>query len=218
MTRALLIFILILLSALGCLYLDNKHLEKKLSVAKDYQSLYEGQIEKNKIWVDELNHWRDKTQSALVSVNTLKALNEKGDPEVIKIREEFKEVKKNFKNLESFSTIQTETSSEVKGIVHDTIIIKLQGTDTVSIREQVITASNAWNTYNISIGPDHKTAIVQREGKEEFDAAVYWQRLNKKGNKTIWPLGKKVWSSEMVSKNPETKIVKLSSLIVKKKK
>lgn len=218
MTRVLLILILILLTSLGCLYLDNKLLEKKLSRAQDYKSLYEGQVEKNKIWVDELNHWRNKAQAAEVSVSTLKALADKGDPEITKIREEFKEVKKSFKNLESFSTIETSTTSEVKGIVHDTIIKEVQGADTVSLKEQIITASNAWNTYIISIGPDSNTAVVHREGKEEFDAAVFWQRLNKKGNKTIWPFGKKVWSSEMVSKNPETKIVKLSSLIVKKKK
>lgn len=61
-------------------------------------------------------------------------------------------------------------------------------------------------------------ANIKREGREEFDMAVYWKRVGKNGKKAIWPFGKKEWSSEIVSKNPETKIIKQLSLIVRKSK
>lgn len=198
------------------LYIDNNLLQAKVERGEDFESMYNASVKENKVWKDEAGQWRNKAVLAQASASTLKDLAKEKDPMVTKILEEFASVKRNLKNLQSFTELQSQSISELKGAVRDTSYKVIKGRDTVFVTARKITAKNEWNNYDITIVGD--SADIKREGREEFDMAVYWERLTKKGNKTIWPFGKKEWSSEVVSKNPETKISKQNSLLVGKKR
>lgn len=196
-------------------YIQNEIISNKLSRAEEEKGFYESLQKENKIYKDSSNHWRNKAVNPEVSDKTLRELNKSGDPITKQILAEFSSIKKDFRNLQSYSNLQTETISRLIGIVSDTSFRKITGSDTISISGKKIKAKNEWNEYDILLTED--SALINRKGKEEFSTAVYWERLNKKGKKTIWPLGKKNWSSEIVSKNPETKVIKQLSLTVSKK-
>lgn len=216
MNRLVAILISVLCVVILYLYIDNQRLQGEVERGKDIESMYSASAKENKVWKDEANLWRNKAGLAQASASTLKDLAKEKDPRITKILEEFASVKRNLKNFESFTELQARTISELKGSVKDSSYRVVKGKDTVEVFAKNITASNEWNNYDITITGD--SANIRREGREEFDMAVYWERLTKKGNKTIWPFGKKEWSSEVVSKNPETKISKQNSLLVRKKR
>lgn len=216
MNRLTAILIVALVLALAGMYGYVDHLENRLDKAEGYESLYNSQISKEKIWQDDLKQYHIKEGVAKANAEVLKDLAKQGDPRITKILEEFKSIKKNFKNLESFSEMQTQSISEIKGAVKDSSYRIVKDKDTIEVFAKKIIAKNEWNNYDITIVGD--SADIRREGREEFDMAVYWERLTKKGTKTIWPFGKKEWSSEVISKNPETKISKHNSLQVGKKR
>lgn len=215
MNRLVAILISVLCVVIIYQYIDNQRLQGEVEKGKDFESLYGASVKKNKIWKDEANLWRNEAGVAKANESTLKELAKQGDPRITKILAEFSSIKKNFKNLESYTELQAQSISEIKGAVKDSSYRIVKGKDTVEVFAKKITAKNEWNNYDITIVGD--SADIRREGREEFDMAVYWERLTKKGNKTIWPFGKKEWSSEVVSKNPETKISKQNSLLVGKK-
>jgi hypothetical protein len=203
---------LIIFGALGVLilylWIDNQSLQQKVARGEDYESLYNAKSKEVKVWQDESGQWRNKSSVAQASASTLK-----DNPEVQEMKKEFSSIKKSLKNVESLTKTQAETISKLSGQVRDTIYMNSSSNDTIHAKK--ITAHNEWNDYDITVFGD--SADIKRTGREEFNTAVYWERLTKKGNKTIWPFGKKEWSSEIVSKNPETKIVKQSVLLVKRK-
>jgi hypothetical protein len=208
MNRLSAIIIAVLILSLSGMYGYTQHLQNKLDKAEDYKSLYETSVKENKIWKDEAGQWRNKAEVANASASTLKELAKQGDPRMTQILKEFEGVKKSFKNLESFTELQAQTISQLTGMVKDSSIKVIKGNDTITVKVKKIRAQNDWNKYDITVFGD--TANIKREGKEEFDQAVFWERK--------WFLGKKKWSSEIVSKNPETKIIKQSSLSVKKRR
>ena len=214
--RLAIILIVSLCAVIGYLFVSNQVLQKKVERGKGFESLYNASVKENKIWKDQSDQWRNKAETAQVSATVLKDLAKEKDPRITKILEEFASVKRNFKNLESFTELQAQSISEIKGAVKDSSYRIVKGKDTIEVHAKKINTSNAWNNYDITIMGD--SADIRREGREEFDMAVYWERLTKKGKKTIWPFGKKEWSSEVVSKNPETKITKQNSLLVGKRK
>ena len=215
MNRLVAIGIGILILSMGGMYWRIMHLEGELEKAQGYESLYNASVKENKIWKDEAGLWRNKAEVAEVSARTLKDLVKNGDPEIQRIKDEFPALKKDLKNLLAYSEIQTKTISQLKGTVRDTVIRVVVGKDTTDKAVKKINTSNKWNIYDITIDGD--SADIKREGTEEFETVVYWERLTKKGKKIFWPFGKKEWQSEIKSLNPETQVVKQKSLIVKKK-
>lgn len=200
------------------LLLRNQYLNSQLDSAVGYKDLYHQKVKENKVWKDELNHWRNKAPVAEVSKGTIKEEVKNGNPEFIKLRNENKDLRKNLSNLSSKIDIQTQSFEKIAGKLRDTLRLIINGKDTTKIQEKVMNYENEWSLYRITVDPKYDSARVDREGKEAFDIIMYWNRENKKGKKTIWPLGKINYKSEITSLNPETKVVKQNSLIVKKKR
>jgi hypothetical protein len=224
MNRLTLIILAILAGLNIYQYVDGIFTKDKLEKVEGYESLYHVAQKKDSIWQDKEKQWRIKSGSADVSNKTLKDAAKEGDPRVNEILKEFKAIKKDFSNLVAYSNFQTESISELKGLlVKDTTKEVINGKDTLRIKVEEIEADTEFSSYKITIFPPDsitgkKKADVIRHGRESFSQVVYTERLTKKGKKIFWPFGKINYSSELVSKNPETKVVSLESLTVKRKK
>jgi hypothetical protein len=161
-----------------------------------------------KQWRGKDSLWRNKTESLEISNKSLLKLAKDKDEFATKLLKEHTQIKKNFKNLLSYNDNVAINKSHVDGILHDTIVIQKNDT----IKERFTTITTQWDDYSVAIKGD--SIGITREGREEFDQIVFWER-----NKIIGlRIGRKKWFSEIKSLNPNTKIISQHSFLITKNK
>ena len=200
LNRLNLIILGVLLLIITALFFYVKHLQNELESKSSFENLYTIEHQKALKFQDDAGHWRSRAQIAEVTQDNLLDIEElKG------LATEFKELKRNLKNLDSYSQINTTTD------IHRTIKLK----DTTIVTKKSVVEHG--KTFNYSDKFDSISGVVvndsiqwQIKHKEELEVVSYWKRK--------WFLGKKTYECEIKSANPNTKISYQKSLKVKRKK
>ncbi len=187
MTRLrLIIYALVLLLIIGMgIYIHLLH--TKIDNVNSYKSLYEVEHSQNLIFKAKDSTWHNRTEVAVVSKSELKYVQE-----LQNLHKEFEGVKKNLKNLESYTQLSQVTTIN----------------KTIHIKDSVFTYTTKFDTIRGRISNDSVSLISKHYDK--LKVVQYWERK--------WFLGKKTWDVEIKSDNPNTIITYQKSIMSKKKK
>lgn len=200
LNRLNLIILGVLLLIITALFFYVKHLQGVIESKSSFENLYTIEHQKALKFQDDAGHWRSRAQIAEVTQDNLLDIAElKG------LATEFKELKRNLKNLDSYSQINTTTD------IHRTIKLK----DTIILNQKSVVVQG--KTFNYSDKFDTIKGVVvndsvqwQIKHKDSLEVVSYWKRK--------WFLGKKTYECEIKSTNPNTQISYQKNLKVKRKK
>jgi type II secretory pathway pseudopilin PulG len=205
MTNAVLIIIVLLVVAAGSgLYFSKKYRER----AKEMESAYRLENQKTEIYKDKSNKWRGKAEAAAVSNNTLRKLARTEGSHYNQLRQEFRELKKSLKNLDHHTSTETKTIVEVQTLVHDTIYISRDGTR-VEGKKFAWKDSSGFNKFKGTFFGD--TLVGKLEVIDSLEIVTYWKRK-------VPVIGKKKYETQILSRNPNTKIVQIKYTVKKQKR
>lgn len=176
-------------------------LHNKINNLSSFQSVYQTNNQPNKIWQDKDSSWHNKVNDAEVTSSDMKYLSELQD-----LHKEFDGLKKSLKNLENYSTFSEQT------IIHETTPIK----ETTSYNKDssnvthtyTFTYKNKWENISGEITKDSITWSISHS--DSLQIVQEWERK--------WLLGKKTYTTEIKSLNPNTQIHYQKSIKAKKKR
>lgn len=184
-------------------WLRINKLEADVAKAEDKAAYYKYQSEDmTKMFKDEQDLWRATNNVLVVSNRSLLSLKREKDPRIEELYDEFKKANKH--NVESFSKTSTRNRTPIIVPLHDTIY---KG-DTA----KVIKYKDKFFSLDGVISGD--TLKGKAEYIDNLDGIIYKER-----KKFLFiRYGKTTYSSEMVSKNPNTQITMNSIVMIKKSK
>lgn len=186
-------------------WLRINKLEADVYKAEDKAAYYKYLQEDNlKSFKDERDQWRATNNVLAISNRSLLSLKREKDPRIEELYDEFKKANKH--NVESFSKTSVSNRTPILIPVHDTIS---QG-DT----SKIIKYKDKFISLDGTIHGDTLTGVIKYI--DNLDGIIYKERKEKKF--LFIHYGKRTYSSEMVSKNPNTQITMNSIIMVKKKK
>ena len=164
-----------------------------------------------KVWQDKEGQWRSRTEAADVSAKTLDELIE-NSKQLQDIQKQFSGLKKSLKNLQNLTNLNTRSLISFETTLSDTTILihQRENNDSMSIPARVFQWADSANFNNFTglIIGDHVSGTLSVT--DSLDMVTYWERS--------WFLGKKKYFTEIVSKNPSTKIIYNKSIVVKAKR
>lgn len=203
MSRLSIIIVLAIISILtihGC----NKGRWK--DKADRYESLYRIEKQQTETWQDESGNWRAKAETAAVSKEMLKELSIDQNSKYGQLHKDFEGLNKKLKNLQNYTSTNTETVIRYETLVHDTVFVRANGAQVVA-KKFYWTDSSSFNSFSGVIVNDTIKGSVSIT--DSLEVVVYWTRK--------FPvIGKKRYETQVKSKNPSTKIVHVQSIIQKK--
>lgn len=184
-------------------WLRINKLEADVAKAEDKAAYYKYQSEDmTKMFKDEQDLWRATNNVLAISNRSLLSLKREKDPRIEELYDEFKKANKH--NVESFSKTSTRNRTPIIVPLHDTIY---KG-DTA----KVIKYKDKFFSLDGIISGD--TLKGKAEYIDNLDGIIYKER-----KKFLFiRYGKTTYSSEMVSKNPNTQITMNSIVMIKKSK
>lgn len=184
-------------------YVRSEVLADKLAEKEEENKfLYSTLDHQEKQWKDQANHWRNEAEANAISSKTLKELYKNGDPRITALYDGFKSIKKN--SVQSFSNTTTHNETRFNVKIKDTTIYG----DTL----RSIKYNDGFLSIDGVIKDDSLDGIV--EYTDSLAQVVY-----KKQKKILFiPIGKVSYQSQIVSKNPNTKIVVNDFILIKKKR
>lgn len=144
--------------------------------------------------------------AAILDLKTVKKLSEDKDLQWIK---QFEGIKKNLRNLETATQINTETIASMKGAVTDTVVV----VDSTEHKAFSFDNSDKWMEVKGVVIPDLKTVDTFIKVQVPIEGVMFWKRKKVLGLR----LGRKEWSSEFTSPNPYTKITTLNQILIRRK-
>ena len=202
MTRATLILVGILVATI---FIMNRCSDK---LVNDYSELrVENQLLKKEVKVsqDSEGRWRATAQAMAVNGSTIKALSRNENIHYSKLHKDFEGLRKSLKNLENHTSTHTETIVPVETFIHDTVYIEKDGTE-VAAKKIYWKDDIGYNSFRGSLVDSVLFGEIQI--KDSLEIVVFWKRKHK-------IIGKKIYHTEVISKNPSTKIVNVKTLIQK---
>lgn len=179
MKRFLFFAVAILLLSLGTLTLSY------FSVLKDRNRLAENQAS----LLSEVKYYKlsDSTNVSVIGSLTysLSEVNRANSAEILYMKSTLKLMDIKLKNLESFSTVNTETQTTIQSFLRDSVIY-----DTVSIK--YLACSTKWNEVELSVFPTLKDSIsLSVKTRDKMEQVVHKD-----------PRGWKFWSKTFWSRRP----------------
>jgi len=198
-------FIMLVITLIGgsiASWFDGYHSRSK--EIKDLKSIITSKDHEIKTWQDKSGEWHSRAYAAEIRSNqTLKYLSQH-DARLSELSGKIDGLKSNLKNLQSYSemAIESNQSAAIKG--RDTIFVVNK--DTVS--GKFYTYSDRWN--NIVALTRNDSMYCINKYKDSIINAVIWERK--------WLLGRKRYTQEVISENPNTEITYSRNLTVKKKR
>ena len=204
MTRATLILVGVLVATI---FVMNRCSDKK---DDDYAELeVENQLLKKEVKVsqDSEGRWRATAQAMAVNGSTIKALSRNESIHYSKLHEDFEGLRKSLKNLNNHTSTHTETIVPVETIIHDTVYIQKDGTE-VAAKRIYWKDDIGYNSFRGSLVDS--VLFGELKIKDSLEVVVYWKRKHK-------IIGKKIYHTEVLSKNPSTKIIHVETLVQKAK-
>lgn len=148
-----------------------------------------------RVWKDEANRWRSEAEATALEARTLRELVRAGDPKLNTLVKEFDGLKRTLKNLESYQSVKGETRMSV--------VVPIIRVDSTASRFEW---SDKWSTISGTVLGD--SAALEYEVRDSIDLVQYWDRT--------WFLGRKMYHSEIISHNPNTKVYQAQ--VIQKKK
>jgi len=202
MTRATLL--LIVLGLIVVWFLNWKTGRQKDMISQ-LNSVIESQNQEVKVWKDKEGNSRARAMTAVVDRRTIEELSKQEGSHYSNLSKEFLELRKNLKNLNSHSSTHTKTIVEVNTILHDTVYIQADGTQ-VAAKRVYWKDDLGFNSFKGSLVDS--VLFGEIEVNDSLEVVVYWKRKHK-------IIGKKIYHTEVKSKNPSTNIVNVSSIVLK---
>lgn len=144
--------------------------------------------------------------AAILDLKTVKKLSEDKDLQWI---EQFEGIKKNLRNLETATQINTETIASMKGNITDTVVV----VDSTEHKAFSFDNSDKWMEVKGVVIPDLKTVDTFVKVQVPIEGVMFWKRKKVLGLR----IGGKEWSSEFTSPNPYTKITNLNQILIKRR-
>ena len=180
-----------LISIRKCVTLQDK--------ASSYEGLYKLQTQNSKVWRTESGKWRIKAESANVSSATLKDLVNNNSAEFKDLHKRFEGLNKKLNNLSNISTTSSVTSTTFNARLTDTVYVNIVNRDTVRVPAKKFewADSTGFNKFDGVIANGKITGNF--ESIDSLETVTYWEKK--------WLLGKKNYTTEIESKNPNTKVV-----------
>lgn len=199
-----LILIIVVLAIAGSIFFNrwlvlreqNKQITQyaiQKSMEVEYYKLENGQLVATK-------------DAAILDLKTVKKLSEDKDLQWIK---QFEGIKKNLRNLETATQINTETIASMKGNITDTVVV----VDSTEHRAFSFDNSDKWMEVKGVVIPDLKTVDTFIKVQVPIEGVMFWKRKKVVGLR----IGSKEWSSEFTSPNPYTKITTLNQILIKRR-
>jgi len=199
-----LILIIVVLAIAGSIFFNrwlvlreqNKQITQyaiQKSMEVEYYKLENGQLVATK-------------DAAILDLKTVKKLSEDKDLQWIK---QFEGIKKNLRNLETATQINTETIVSMKGNITDTVVV----VDSTEHKAFSFDNSDKWMEVKGVVIPDLKTVDTFVKVQVPIEGVMFWKRKKVLGLR----IGGKEWSSEFTSPNPYTKITNLNQILIKRR-
>lgn len=199
-----LILIIVVLAIAGSIFFNrwlvlreqNKQITQyaiQKSMEVEYYKLENGQLVATK-------------DAAILDLKTVKKLSEDKDLQWI---EQFEGIKKNLRNLETATQINTETIASMKGNITDTVVV----VDSTEHKAFSFDNSDKWMEVKGVVIPDLKTVDTFVKVQVPIEGVMFWKRKKVLGLR----IGGKEWSSEFTSPNPYTKITNLNQILIKRR-
>jgi len=199
-----LILIIVVLALAGSIFFNrwlvlreqNKQITQyaiQKSMEVEYYKLENGQLAATK-------------DAAILDLKTVKKLSEDKDLQWIK---QFEGIKKNLRNLETATQINTETIASMKGNITDTVVV----VDSTEHKAFSFDNSDKWMEVKGIVITDLKTVDTFVKVQVPIEGVMFWKRKKVLGLR----IGGKEWSSEFTSPNPYTKITNLNQILIKRR-
>lgn len=157
-------------------------------------------------YVNEYNKEVAKKDAVVLEYSTFKKLAEDNHLEYLK---NFEGLKRNLKNLEVATNINSETIANLKGGMTDTTYV----VDSTAHRAFSFNISDEWMEVKGVAIPDLKEIRPSVRVNVPIQGVMYWERKKILGLR----LGRKKYSTEFTSPNPYTKITNTEQIIVKRR-
>ncbi|MCU0385514.1 MAG: hypothetical protein MUE38_05770 [Flavihumibacter sp.] len=174
----------------------------------DYENYLRKEKETSKTWRDNANHWHNKASAEEVRNST--ALKDLAlvEERLGSLSEQFEGLRKNLGNLSYAGFSGSSSSYKIVTGTKDTIVIFNK--DTVNAIGFNYEDPQGWYSVKGVVSQERKIASLKFYSRDSLVSVVYWKRP--------WLLGKKKFSQEIKSFNPNTRIVYNKAIIVKKQK
>ncbi len=198
--RLNLIIIGLLLLLLVGAFLHIRSLKATIDSKSSFENLYNIEHQKALKFQDDAGHWRSRAQVAEVTKDNFTDI-----AELKNLSAEFKELKKNLKNLESYSQVNTITNIRQTVRLKDTLIYNH---DSVLVTGKNFLYEAKYDTIKGVVREDSIEWEVRSHVPLEI--VTYWDRT--------WFLGKKKYFCEVKSDNTNANISYQKSIITKRKK
>lgn len=214
----IIIAILALLLTLSGLYI--RHQANKLEDSEAQVSYLQSDFKTKadsigRSFKDKSDLWHNQVATLQLTNLSLKQLEKDKDKEILRIRAMFPKIKPNFRNLDAYTDFKTSNKTIASGSLLRDSVMEAQNDTLIDSIKPLYEGSSltTWDAYKIRLYGSGSCKLdsfqIDRSGKEEFNQVMYWTRK--------WFLGRKKYSSETVSLNPNTAIISQNSLVVKKR-
>ena len=149
-----------------------------------------------------------KNQALTLRNGTLKTLT---DNQEFKFLKDMEGLKRSLRNLESAQRITARAVGSINTGIRDTTIFitTAGGQDTTILVAKSINYEDEYTTITGLLDLKLDSVKLDYTVTVPLEGAVYWERK--------WFLGKKKWSSELISPNPNVTITELKNIRVRKK-
>jgi len=152
---------------------------------------------------NSLNEQVAKTDAVLLETKSLKKLAEDNS---LKWLKEFEGVKKNLRNVEVATNLNTQTIAEFTATGTDTTIL----IDSVETPAFTFVNKNEWIDESGTVIPSLKKVDTKIKVTVPIEAVLYWERKKVIGLR----IGRKQYKVEVKSKNPYTTILQADQLLI----
>ncbi len=167
---------------------------------KDYKSLYETTYSENKVWRFKDSTWHNRSDVVEISKSDLRNIKELSN-----LPGQIEGLKNNLRNLEFYSKSSQFTT------IHKTIKLKdsvIYDIDSIPIYVKDFEYQDKYDSITGLISKDNIKLDIYH--KDVIENVLYFTRR--------WFLGRKKYSQEMISENPNTVIVYQKSIKAKRRR
>ena len=192
-----------MITLLVILMLQYNNLKKKNSAIRDFKSMVNYETTESKAWQDDAGAWRHRSEVVRLENQSSMYNAIKTDSKINELVKSVDGIKNNMRNLKSVTVTGTHTIIEKHIPIHDTIFIK--GVDTTLGKKFYY--QDKYTTIKGVIVQD--TLYPKIENRDTIFSAVYWKRK--------WFLGRKRYTQDLRSSNPDTKIEYSKNISIVKK-
>lgn len=205
-----LIYVLVFVFITGMTFAGRHFVSQIKELKKQKQEL----ISFNNSATQELERTKNKLNQEVVKTEELTLTNDNlkrlADDRIQGLLNQFSALKSDFRNLEQAFQIDSEIRSTDRVTTYDTTIVRSSKDTTVTyIKAKAFKFESQWKKGDGLVLSD--SVIINQTIQVPLDGVVYWKRN--------FPLfGKKIYSTEFTSANPEVVITNLQNIKVRRRR